>query len=96
MGSPRARKRKADNNVVVNEQPPQKKTASDVIVLDDTILDVDQEDDDSVIFVSSVPARANNQKAANFISINSNSSKNQTVCILIETIDLIDFCKLRK
>lgn len=90
IGSPRARKRKADSSLVVNDEPPQKKNASDVIVLDDTILDVDQDDDDSVIFVSSVPARPNSQKAANFISINSNSNNDQSVSIINSNLDRLE------
>lgn len=87
---PRARKRKADKTIVI-EEPAQKRNASDIIVLDDTILDVDQEDDDSVIFVSAIPARQNKQKAANYIPINGNSNKQQSVCIC-----LISFCTNRK
>lgn len=88
VNMPRASKRKADNNVG-GEEPPQKKNASDVIVLDDTILDVDQEDDDSVIFVCSekgkpheIVTRRNRKKAANYIPINGNSNNQQSVSII--------------
>lgn len=82
----RATKRKADNNSS-NVEPPKKKNVSDVIVLDDTILDVEKVDDDSVVFVSETMvsptlrqtfACSSKKKAANYISINGNSSKAQS------------------
>lgn len=96
----RPTKRKADNSSA-NVKPAKKKNVSDVIVLDDTTLDVDQADDDSVVFVSetmvsskqhAMLARSPRQRAANYIPIGENSSTRKSVSrINIENILIISF-----